>query len=60
MADEKLAKRADTPKVEGKWKRGRPKLRLGIALKVTRRQNGRRMGGGGGVIEGTGDCWQRT
>ena len=35
MGDEKLAKRADTQKVEEKWRRGRPKLRWGIALKET-------------------------
>ena len=35
MADDKLAKRADAQKVAGKWRRGRPKLRRGIALKVT-------------------------
>jgi len=34
MAGEKLVKRADVQKVEGKWSRGRPKLRWGlIALK---------------------------
>ena len=32
---EKMAMRTDTQKVEGKWRRGRPKLRLGIALKMT-------------------------
>ena len=35
MGDENLAKRADVQKVEVKYKRGRPKLRWGIALKVT-------------------------
>ena len=35
MADEKLAKRADAQIVEGKWRRGRPKLRCVIALIVT-------------------------
>ena len=35
MGDEKLAKRADAQNVDGKWRRGRPKLRRGIALKVT-------------------------
>ena len=30
MTDKKLAKRADAQKVEGKWKRGRPKLRRGL------------------------------
>ena len=35
MGDEKLVKRADAPKVEVNWKQGRPKLRWGIALKVT-------------------------
>ena len=36
MGDDKLAKKADTRKVEEKWKRGRrPKLRWGVALKVT-------------------------
>ena len=35
MGDEKLAKRTDTQKVEGKYRRGRPKLRWEIALKVT-------------------------
>ena len=35
MGDEKLAKRPDARKVDGKWRRGRPKLRWGIALKVT-------------------------
>ena len=33
--DEKLVKRAVAPKVEGNWRQGRPKLRWGIALKVT-------------------------
>ena len=27
MGDEKLAKRADAQKVDGKWRRGRPTLR---------------------------------
>ena len=35
MGHEKLAKRADAQKVEGKWRRGRPKLRWEITLKVT-------------------------
>ena len=35
MGDEKLAKRTDAQKVEVKWRRGRPKLRCGIALKMT-------------------------
>ena len=30
IADEKLAKRADAQKVEGKWRRGRPKLQRGL------------------------------
>ena len=30
MADEILAKKADAQKVEGKWRRGRPKLRRGL------------------------------
>ena len=34
MVYEKLAKRADAQKVEGKWRRVRPKLRWGIGLKV--------------------------
>ena len=36
--DEKLAKTADAQKVEGKWWRGRPKLKWGIGLKVTYRE----------------------
>ena len=35
MGDEKLAKRADALKMQGKWRRGRPKLRSGIALRLT-------------------------
>ena len=35
MGDEKLAKRASGQTVEGKWGRGRPKLRCVIALIVT-------------------------
>ena len=35
MGDEKQAERADAQKVKRKWKRGRPKLRWGIPLKVT-------------------------
>ena len=35
MGDEKLAKRADVQKVDGKWRRGWLKLRWGVALKVT-------------------------
>ena len=36
IGDKKLANRADTQKVEGKWRRERRmKLRWGIALKVT-------------------------
>ena len=38
MGDEKLAKRADALKVERKWRRGRPKLRWGIALSVTKNE----------------------
>ena len=34
MGDENLAKRAYAQKMEGKWRRGRSKLRWGIALKV--------------------------
>ena len=34
MGDEKLAKREDAHMVEGKWRRGRPKLRRGVTLKV--------------------------
>ena len=34
MGDEKLAKRADVQKVEGRCRRGRPKLRWGIVLIV--------------------------
>ena len=30
MGYEKLANRADAQKVEGKWRRGRPKLRWGL------------------------------
>ena len=30
MADEKLAKRAHAQKMEGKWRRGRAKLRRGL------------------------------
>ena len=30
MGDEKLAKRADAQRVEGKRRRGRPKLRWGL------------------------------
>ena len=35
MGDGKLANRADAQKMEEKKRRGRPKLRWGIALKVT-------------------------
>ena len=35
IGDEKLAKRADAQTVEGKWRRGRPKLRCEIALIAT-------------------------
>ena len=35
MGDDNLTKRTDAQKVEGKWSRGKPKLRWGIALKVT-------------------------
>ena len=34
VGDEKLAKRADAQKVEGKWRRERPNLRWEVALKV--------------------------
>ena len=33
MGDEKLAKRADSQKVKGKRRRGRPTFRCGIALR---------------------------
>ena len=36
MGDEKLAKRADAQKVEGKWRRGRPKLRCIISVGLGR------------------------
>ena len=35
MGDEKLANSADAQKEDGKWRRRRPKLRWGIAIKVT-------------------------
>ena len=33
MGDKKLTKITDTQKAEGKWRRGRPKMQWGIALK---------------------------
>ena len=60
--DEKLLKREDAQKMEGKRRRGRPKLRWGIALRVIESAGGIVVttsachAGATGSIPGTGSC----